>query len=53
MMEIASIHKLPSQLIDLVLAFTQYDVDVYVFMEIFLVMRVNGNIVELVLKLNK
>ena len=50
---IASIHEFPSISIDFVLAFPQSDLDVDVFMDLPLVMLVDGNRREWVLKLNK
>ena len=53
LLAIASIYELPIRSIDFLPAFTQYDLDVYVFMEIPLGMGVDGNRRECVLKLNK
>ena len=50
---IASIHEFPSISIDLVLVFTQDCLDVDVFMDIPLVMVVDGNRVEWVINLIK
>ena len=49
----AIIHELPSIPIDCILAFTQAELYVDVFMDITLGMVVDGNRGELVLKLNK
>ena len=49
----ASINEFPSRSIDFVPAFPQYDLDVDVFMEILLLMGVDVNRVEWVLKLKK
>ena len=48
-----SIYSLPSRSIEFVLAFTQADIDVDVFMGIPLGMGVDGNRGEWLLKLNK
>ena len=53
LLAIASIHEFPIRSIDFVLAFTQDDLYVYVFVGIHLGMGVDGNRVEWVLKLNK
>ena len=53
LLDIASIHELSRISIDFVLAFTQSDVDVYVFMDITLGMGVDGNRKQWVLNLNK
>ena len=50
---IASIHALSGRLMEFVLAFSLYDLDVDFLMEIHLVMGVDVNRVQLVLKLNK
>ena len=50
---ISIICEVPIRSIEFVLAFPQADLDVDVFMEIPLVMLVNGNKGELVIKLNK
>ena len=50
---IASTHGFPSKLIEFVFAFPQADIDVYVFMYISLVIRIDWEIVEWVLTLNK
>ena len=50
---IAKIHEFPSISIDFIIYFAQDDLDVDIFMENLLVMGVDGNIVEWVLKLNK
>ena len=52
-LSIASIHEFPTRSIYFVLSFPQADLDVNVFMEITLVMGVNLNRGEWVLKLNK
>ena len=53
LLAIESIHKLPIISIDFVLAFPKSYLDVYVFMELPVVIVVDGNRVEWVLKLNK
>ena len=51
LLPISSIHEFPSRSIDFVLAFTQVDLGVDVFMELSLVMLVDGNRIEWFLKL--
>ena len=53
LLAIASIHELPIRSIDFVLAFTQYDLDVDILMDLPLVMAVDRNRVKWVIKLNK
>ena len=53
LLAIASIHEFPIISIDLLIYFTQYDLDVDFFMDIHLVMGIDVNIGEWVLKLNK
>ena len=52
LLSIASTHEFPSRSIDCVLDFPQAELDVYVLMELPLLMLADGNIVEWVLKLN-
>ena len=52
-LDIASMHEFISRSIEFVLAFTQDNLDVYVFIELPLGMVVDGNRGERVLKLNK
>ena len=52
-LSIASIHEFPTRSIYFVLSFPQADLNVNVFMEITLVMGVDANRGEWVLKLNK
>ena len=53
LLAIASIYELPSRSIDFVPAFSQYDLDVNIFMDLLLGMGVDGNRGDWVLKLNK
>ena len=53
LLAIASINELPSISIDFVLAFTQDNLDVDVFVELNLGMGVDGNRVEWFLNINK
>ena len=53
LLDIECIHEFPIRSIDFVLDFNQYDLDVDVLVEIYLVMGVDENIREWVLQLNK
>ena len=53
LLAIASIHEFLSISIDFVLASPQADLDVYIFVELLLVMIFDENRAECVLKLNK
>ena len=53
LLAIASIHELPSRLIEFFIAFTQNDLDVDFFVDIPLIMRVYLNRVKWVLNTNR
>ena len=53
LLSISHIHELTIRLIDFVIAFTQYDPDMYVFMDLTLGMGVDGNRGEWDLNLEK